>query len=138
MRVANNGHSGTGGTDGAPPPTKLRPVAWSIHTPDLTDLVQRLRGRDGNTMYHALTLVRFGRFDEVLAVTNRPKQDIPAGTRVPTALQASGKDGRLQAPRFGRTRESANAGPIAGRRGPISKRAEEAAAREPSCGLRRD
>jgi tetratricopeptide (TPR) repeat protein len=34
---------------------------------------------NGNTMYHVLTLMRFGRFDEVLAVTNRPKMDVPGG-----------------------------------------------------------
>jgi tetratricopeptide (TPR) repeat protein len=41
-------------------------------------------GRDyaklnGNAMYHVLTLVRFGRFDEIPAVTLRPKGDIPGG-----------------------------------------------------------
>jgi tetratricopeptide (TPR) repeat protein len=41
-------------------------------------------GRDyaklnGNTMYHVLTLVRFGRFDEIPGVTDRPKGDIPGG-----------------------------------------------------------
>jgi tetratricopeptide (TPR) repeat protein len=41
-------------------------------------------GRDyaklnGNTMYHVLTLVRFGRFDEIPAVTERPKGDIAGG-----------------------------------------------------------
>jgi tetratricopeptide (TPR) repeat protein len=41
-------------------------------------------GRDyaklnGNTMYHVLTLVRFGRFDEIAAVTDRPKSDIAGG-----------------------------------------------------------
>jgi tetratricopeptide (TPR) repeat protein len=34
---------------------------------------------NGNTMYRVLTLTRFGRFDEVLAVTSRPKKDIPGG-----------------------------------------------------------
>jgi tetratricopeptide (TPR) repeat protein len=33
----------------------------------------------GNTMYHVLTLIRFGRFDEVAAVTVRPKQEIFGG-----------------------------------------------------------
>jgi len=33
----------------------------------------------GDSFYSALTLVRFGRFDEVAAVTNRPKGDVPAG-----------------------------------------------------------
>ena len=33
----------------------------------------------GDTMYQVLTLVRFGRFDEVLAVTTRPARDIPGG-----------------------------------------------------------
>jgi tetratricopeptide (TPR) repeat protein len=33
----------------------------------------------GNSFYHALTLVRFGRFDEVAAVTDRPEDDISAG-----------------------------------------------------------
>jgi tetratricopeptide (TPR) repeat protein len=33
---------------------------------------------NGNTMYQALTLIRFGRFDEVAAVP-RPKMDIPGG-----------------------------------------------------------
>jgi tetratricopeptide (TPR) repeat protein len=41
-------------------------------------------GRDyaklnGNTMYHVLTLLRFGRFDEIAAVTDRPKGDIAGG-----------------------------------------------------------
>jgi tetratricopeptide (TPR) repeat protein len=41
-------------------------------------------GRDytkltGDSFYEVLTLVRFGRFDEVLAVTNRPKSDIQGG-----------------------------------------------------------
>jgi tetratricopeptide (TPR) repeat protein len=34
--------------------------------------------RTGDTMYHVLTLVRFGRFDEIPAVTQRPERDIPA------------------------------------------------------------
>ena len=34
--------------------------------------------RTGDTMYHVLTLVRFGRFDEIPAVTERPERDIPA------------------------------------------------------------
>jgi tetratricopeptide (TPR) repeat protein len=33
----------------------------------------------GDTFYEVLTLLRFGRFDEVLEVTNRPKADIQAG-----------------------------------------------------------
>ena len=33
----------------------------------------------GNSMYHVLTLVRFGRFDEVLEVTARPKAEVAAG-----------------------------------------------------------
>jgi tetratricopeptide (TPR) repeat protein len=33
----------------------------------------------GDTFHHVLTLVRFGRFDEVPAVTNRPKSDVSAG-----------------------------------------------------------
>ena len=33
----------------------------------------------GNSVYHALTLVRFGRFDEVLAVTDRPEDEIGGG-----------------------------------------------------------
>ncbi|MBI4886047.1 MAG: hypothetical protein HY824_03045 [Acidobacteria bacterium] len=33
----------------------------------------------GNTFYEVLTLVRFGRFDEVLEVTNRPKDEIHGG-----------------------------------------------------------
>ena len=32
----------------------------------------------GNSFYEVLTLVRFGRFDEVLEVTDRPSADIPA------------------------------------------------------------
>ena len=41
-------------------------------------------GRDytkltGNNMYEVLTLIRFGRFDEVLKVTEKPTQDIPLG-----------------------------------------------------------
>lgn len=33
----------------------------------------------GNSMFHALTLVRFGRFDEVAVLSNRPAADTPAG-----------------------------------------------------------
>jgi tetratricopeptide (TPR) repeat protein len=33
----------------------------------------------GESFYEVLTLIRFGRFDEVLAVTNRPKPDILGG-----------------------------------------------------------
>ncbi len=33
----------------------------------------------GESFYEALTLIRFGRFDEVLQVTNRPRQDIQGG-----------------------------------------------------------
>jgi tetratricopeptide (TPR) repeat protein len=35
--------------------------------------------RTSDSMYHVLTLVRFGRFDEVLAVTARPTRDLPGG-----------------------------------------------------------
>lgn len=34
--------------------------------------------RTSDAMYHALTLVRFGRFDEVVELTKRPERDIPA------------------------------------------------------------
>jgi len=34
--------------------------------------------RTNDTMYHVLTLVRFGRFDEVLEITKRPVREIPA------------------------------------------------------------
>ena len=34
--------------------------------------------RTSDTMYHALTLVRFGRFDEVVELTKRPEREIPA------------------------------------------------------------
>ena len=33
----------------------------------------------GNSLYHALTLVRFGRFDEVLDVTDRPEGEVEGG-----------------------------------------------------------
>ena len=33
----------------------------------------------GNSVYHALTLVRFGRFDEVLQVTDRPEGEVEGG-----------------------------------------------------------
>ena len=33
----------------------------------------------GSSMYHALTLVRFGRFDEVLEMTDRPEQEVEGG-----------------------------------------------------------
>jgi tetratricopeptide (TPR) repeat protein len=36
--------------------------------------------RTNDTMYHVLTLIRFGRFDEVLEVTKRPEREIPAAT----------------------------------------------------------
>jgi tetratricopeptide (TPR) repeat protein len=34
--------------------------------------------RTNDAMYHALTLVRFGRFDEVVELTKRPEREIPA------------------------------------------------------------
>lgn len=34
--------------------------------------------RTGDTMYQVLTLIRFGRFDEVVDVTKRPEREIPA------------------------------------------------------------
>ncbi|MBA3269411.1 MAG: hypothetical protein H0T71_02800 [Acidobacteria bacterium] len=34
--------------------------------------------RTSDTMYEVLTLVRFGRFDEVLGVTKRPEREVPA------------------------------------------------------------
>ena len=34
--------------------------------------------RTKDTMYQVLTLLRFGRFDEVLEVTKRPERDVPA------------------------------------------------------------
>ncbi|MEW6323675.1 MAG: hypothetical protein AB1635_21595 [Acidobacteriota bacterium] len=34
--------------------------------------------RTSDTMYQVLTLIRFGRFDEVLEVTKRPERDVPA------------------------------------------------------------
>ena len=34
----------------------------------------------GDTMYQVLTRIRFGRFDEVPAITKRPKADVPAGS----------------------------------------------------------
>ena len=33
----------------------------------------------GDTMYHVLTLLRFGRFDEIAQVTDRPEKEISAG-----------------------------------------------------------
>lgn len=33
----------------------------------------------GDTLYHVLTLLRFGRFDEIPAVTDRPEKEISAG-----------------------------------------------------------
>ena len=33
----------------------------------------------GNSMYHVLTLIRFGRFDEVLEVEERPERAVPGG-----------------------------------------------------------
>ena len=33
----------------------------------------------GDTMYHVLTLLRFGRFDEILEVTKRPEREVNAG-----------------------------------------------------------
>ena len=33
----------------------------------------------GDTMYHVLTLLRFGRFDEILEVTKRPERDVNGG-----------------------------------------------------------
>jgi tetratricopeptide (TPR) repeat protein len=34
---------------------------------------------NGNNIYSVLTRIRFGRFDEILDITKRPTQDIPAG-----------------------------------------------------------
>jgi tetratricopeptide (TPR) repeat protein len=34
--------------------------------------------RTNDSMYHVLTLIRFGRFDEVVEVTKRPEREIPA------------------------------------------------------------
>jgi tetratricopeptide (TPR) repeat protein len=36
--------------------------------------------RTDDTMYHVLTLIRFGRFDEVLEVSKRPAREIPGAT----------------------------------------------------------
>jgi tetratricopeptide (TPR) repeat protein len=36
--------------------------------------------RTNDTMYQGLTMIRFGRFDEVLEVTKRPEREVPAGT----------------------------------------------------------
>jgi tetratricopeptide (TPR) repeat protein len=36
--------------------------------------------RTNDTMYQVLTLIRFGRFDEVLEVTKRPEREIPGAT----------------------------------------------------------
>ena len=33
----------------------------------------------GNAMFHAMTLLRFGRFDEILELKDRPERDIPGG-----------------------------------------------------------
>lgn len=33
----------------------------------------------GDTVYQVLTMVRFGRFDEIAAITNRPKNEVTAG-----------------------------------------------------------
>jgi tetratricopeptide (TPR) repeat protein len=33
----------------------------------------------GESFYHALTLLRFGRFDEILQITNRPKNEVTGG-----------------------------------------------------------
>ena len=33
----------------------------------------------GDTFYQALTLIRFGRFDEVIEITNRPKNELTGG-----------------------------------------------------------
>ena len=35
--------------------------------------------RTGDTMYHVLTLLRFGRFDEILEVSQRPARDVSGG-----------------------------------------------------------
>lgn len=35
--------------------------------------------RTGDTVYHVLTLIRFGRFDEVLEVTKKPERHFPQG-----------------------------------------------------------
>ena len=50
----------------------------------------------GESFYQVLTLMRFGRFDEVLQVTNRPKPEIQGG--------ALGLRAGLRAPQAGRRR----------------------------------
>ena len=42
----------------------------------------------GESFYEVLTLIRFGRFDEVLAVTNRPKGDIQGGFGISRGVRA--------------------------------------------------
>ena len=59
-------------------------------------------GRDyarltGSTMYQALTMVRFGRFDEVLEITSRPKGDIAGGSWDFAQGYASLRKGRQEA-----------------------------------------
>ena len=54
----------------------------------------------GDTMYHVLTLLRFGRFDEILEVTKRPERDVNAGAVGfrPGLRQAARRRDRLRPP----------------------------------------
>ena len=51
--------------------------------------------RTNDTMYQVLTLIRFGRFDEVLEVTKRPEREIPAASG--TSRRATRSCARAQA-----------------------------------------
>jgi hypothetical protein len=57
-----------------------------------------------NTMYQVLTMVRFGRFDDVLEITNRPKGDIAGGMWDFAQGYASLRKGQANAARESLTR----------------------------------
>ncbi|MBI2188915.1 MAG: hypothetical protein HYU37_17590 [Acidobacteria bacterium] len=63
----------------------------------------------GNTFYEVLTLIRFGRFDEVLEVTNRPKDEIHGGLWEFAQGYAHLREGRAEAARLhlGRVQKAA-------------------------------
>ena len=87
--------------------------------------------RTSDAMYHVLTLVRFGRFDEVVELTKRPEREIPAaafdfahGLREAEARRAGlregvsrqGEEGRrdVEAASSARTRRTRLVGVLAG------------------------
>ena len=52
---------------------------WTARVRSRCGRARTTRSSPATRCYQVLTLIRFGRFDEVLEVTNRPEREIPAG-----------------------------------------------------------